>query len=85
MAKVKTPKKKLVLVWVHWFDASYQRGESTDDELTPRFELESGGLLVREDGESISIATDCHVDDRIWRHISHIPKPNIIRIRRFKL
>lgn len=75
-------KKTVTLVWVRWFDASYQRGECTDSELVTKVELESAGLLVREDEESVSIAMDSYVNDRTWRHIEHIPKVNILRIKR---
>lgn len=44
------------VAWVRWFDASHQRGECTLDEFVPRVELESAGLLVHEDEESVSIA-----------------------------
>ena len=73
------------VVLVRWLDASYQRGECTDDELNPRVELESAGLLVREDDDFISIALDRYGGDRTWRYIEHIPKVNVIEIRRAKL
>lgn len=76
-------KRKRQLVFVTWFDASYQRGELTEDELVTRVEMQSGGLLVKEDKETISIALD-HYDDT-WRHISHIPKVNVKKIKRFPL
>ena len=69
-------------MWVRLFDASYQRGECTEGELVPRVELESAGLLVREDEESVSLALDRYSDDGLWRYIQHIPKVNIIEIRR---
>jgi hypothetical protein len=82
VAGVKRPKR--VVVWVRWFDASYQRGECSDDELQPTVELESAGLLVREDEDSISLALDRYEVDGTWRHIEHIPKVNVRRIRRLK-
>lgn len=72
------------IVWVKWFDASYQRGECADVDLVPRVELESAGLLVREDKESVSIALDHYTDDATWRYIEHIPKVNILRMRRMR-
>lgn len=77
-------KKKLnkTLVYVRWFDASYQRGECDLSELTTQVELESAGLLVREDEESISIALDSYRNDGTWRYIEHIPKVNVRKIRR---
>jgi hypothetical protein len=79
MAKKKTGR---VLAWVKWFDASYQRGECSDSELVPRVEIESAGLLVHEDKESVSIALDHYDADRTWRYIEHIPKVNVRQIKR---
>jgi hypothetical protein len=73
---------KRTIAWVKWFDASYQRGECTDDELVPRVEIESAGLLVHEDKESVSIALDRYDADGAWRYIEHIPKVNVRCIRR---
>jgi hypothetical protein len=73
------------IAFVRWFDASYQRGECTIDELVTRVEIESAGLLVREDEESISLAIDRYSEDETWRYISHIPKVNVLEIRRFPL
>lgn len=70
------------LVLIRWFDASYQRGECTAGDLVPRVELESAGFLVREDGKSISVALDRYCGDQTWRHIEHIPKVNVLEIRR---
>ena len=80
MGKKKKPKK--MIAYVRWFDASYQRGECDLSEMNTRVELESAGLLVREDEESISIALDKYKDDGTWRYIEHIPKVNVLRIRR---
>jgi hypothetical protein len=76
---------KRTLALVEWFDASYQRGECTDDELVPTVLLESAGLLIREDKESISIALDSYPVDGTWRYIEHIPKVNVRRLRRVTL
>lgn len=78
----KSKKVKKTLAYVRWFDASYQRGECDLADLNTRVELESAGLLVREDEESISIALDEYKDDGTWRYIEHIPKVNVLRIRR---
>ena len=63
-------------------DASYQRGECTESELVRRVEIESAGLLVYEDKDSISLALDRYDVDGTWRYIEHIPKVNVRRIRR---
>jgi hypothetical protein len=70
------------VAWVKWFDASYQRGECTREELVPRVEIESAGLLIHEDEDSVSLALDHYEADGTWRHIEHIPKVNVRRIRR---
>jgi hypothetical protein len=78
----KRPKR--TLVYVRWFDASYQRGEVTDDELVDRVELESAGLLVRETKEAVSIALDRYEHDGVWRYVQHIPKVNVLELRRLE-
>lgn len=75
--------ESVTLAYVRWFDCSYQQGEHRTNELVTRVDLHSGGLLVREDDESISIALDRYDDDDTWRHIQHIPKVNVISIQRF--
>ena len=77
------PKRQVALV--RWFDASYQRGECTEDELAPRVELESAGLLVREDEDTVTIALDRYDGDQLWRYIEHIPKVNITKLRRLAI
>lgn len=71
------------LVWVRWFDASYQRGECTQEEIIPRVEMESAGLLVQESPESISIALDWCPQERVWRYIQNIPRVNVLAIKKF--
>ena len=73
------------VAWVRWFDASYQRGECTLDEFVPRVEIQSAGLLVHEDEESVSLALDSYVDDSTYRYIEHIPKVNVIELRRLQV
>lgn len=82
---------KTTLAYVEWFDASYERGECHIDEITPRVELKSAGLLMREDEHTISIALDVYDDDPslhsqgLWRYIQHIPKVNVKRIKRIQV
>lgn len=73
------------VAWVRWLDASFQRGECTDDELVPRVELESAGLLAAETDETISIALDRYEADGVWRYIQHIPKVNVREVRRLNV
>jgi hypothetical protein len=79
---MKTTAKTTTLVWVRWFDASYQHGECTVDELVSKVELESAGLLVAEDAKTVSLALDYYQADDTWRHIQHIPKVNVIRMKK---
>ncbi len=80
MAKLKQRPK---LAYVKWFDASYQDGQFMQDELNPNVILHSGGLIAAEDRKTISLALDRYDDDGTWRHITHIPKVNILKIVRF--
>lgn len=72
------------LVVVDWSDASYQRGECSVEEFVPRVVLCTAGHLVREDADTISVALDCYDAEGTWRHIQHIPKVNVLRVRRLK-
>ncbi len=71
------------LAYVKWIDASYQDGQCVEDELNPLIEMESGGLIAREDKRTISLALDRHAPDGTWRHVTHIPKVNIVKLVRF--
>ena len=78
-------KPKRTLALIKWFDASYQRGECTKDEFVTRVELESAGILVQENADTISIALDRYAGDDTYRHIEHIPKVNVLSVRRIVL
>ena len=73
------------LVYIEWIDASYQRGECTDEELRQFVKLQTAGLLVAEGKEFISVALDRYAEDKFWRYIEHIPKVNIKKIKKFKI
>jgi hypothetical protein len=75
-------KQKRILVWIRWYDASYQRGECNEDELVTKVEVESAGILVKEDADFVSLALDQYEADRVWRYIEHIPKVNIRQMRK---
>lgn len=79
------PKPRRTLVYIEWLDASYQRGECELSDLTPLVVLQSAGLLVREDKQTISIALDYYPNSELWRSIEHIPKINVKRIVRRKI
>lgn len=71
------------LAHIKWFDASYQRGECTADELFSEVYLHSAGILVRETETVVTLAIDRYDNDETWRYISHIPKVNIVEIQTF--
>jgi hypothetical protein len=77
--------RRLTLAYIRWFDASYQRGECDESELVPQVEIESAGLIVREDKDTISIALDRYEADQLFRYIENIPKVNVRKIKRIKL
>jgi hypothetical protein len=79
---VPDPRFRIPLIHVWWFDASYQRGECSDEELNTKVEIESAGLLVREDKETVSLALDRYERDQVWRYIQPIPRVNILRMRK---
>jgi hypothetical protein len=70
------------LAYVLWEDASFQRGECADEDLVPRVVIESAGLFVREDDESVSVALDHYQTDGLWRYIEHIPKALILQFKK---
>ena len=84
-SRAKEAKIGLVLAYVRWFDASYQRGECTLDEMVPRVEIESAGILVFEDDETISIALDRYKSESTYRYIEHIPIVNVLEIKRLSV
>ena len=67
------------LAYVEWLDASYQEGPLGEDDFEPRVVLVSAGLLAREDDETITVAADYDARAGEWRHVSHIPKVNVVR------
>lgn len=73
------------IVWIEWNDASYQTGELTLEELNPLIRLHSVGWLLREDDESISIAMERCDEQSTYRHVTHIPKVNVVRIKRVQV
>jgi hypothetical protein len=83
---VSKPKPRtLTVAFVKWFDASYQRDECRDEELNPTVILESAGLLAHEDEKTISLSLDRYEADQVWRYTQHIPKVNVLKIRKWKV
>ena len=66
------------LAYIEWLDASYQEGPLGEDDFEPRVILVTGGLLAGEDDETITVAADYDARADEWRHVSHIPKVNIV-------
>lgn len=81
--EVETPSTPEMFAYVRWFDASYQRGECTDEELNAVVVLHSCGILVRETDDHVTLAMDRYDADGTWRYIEHIPKCLIAQIERF--
>ena len=83
------PRSKRRVVFVRWFDASFQNEECTEDQLNPDVILETAGIFVREDERFLTLALDFHDSDdrsdKTWRHISHIPKVNILKTKFFSV
>lgn len=75
------------LVYVRWFDSSIFKGEqSALDEIDIGVsEMESAGLLLREDEQSITIALDRDVEDRTVRLLLCVPKVCVREMRRFTI
>lgn len=67
------------LLYVEWLDASYQEGPLSEEDFEPRVVLVSAGLLAREDDETLTLASDYDPRSGEWRHVSHIPKVNVVR------
>ena len=77
---------KRKLVWVRWRDACsayrtiYADEMETYDALT---DVETVGLFVKEDAESLTLAVDYMPDQGKWRDIIGIPKVNIVKRKVF--
>jgi len=76
--------KKRKIAYVRWCDASYQRGEITKSEVVPHIELESVGMLIRQDADTVSIGLDYNPLDKSWRFVLNIPRANIVSMIVFK-
>jgi len=77
-------KHRTKLVYVRWFDSSITQGETvTSEDAAGILENESAGVLVQQDGTSITLALDRCIDTGGLRCTLCIPKANIRSIRRF--
>ena len=67
---------------ITWFDSFYEGGPYAKGDFRSRCEMESAGHYVSENDDHVSIAMEFDEEYETWRHITHIPKVNIIK-RRF--
>jgi len=73
------------MVYVRWFDASYQNADCSADNFNTRVELETAGWLAAQDAETVSVAMEHYEAHETWRHVTHIPRVNIIKLRYIKV
>jgi hypothetical protein len=80
-------KSHSTLVYLRWFDSSIFKGEMCSLEETDIgiHEMESAGLLVAEDKESVTLALDRSVTNRGLRLLLCVPRVNIRKIKKFKV
>ena len=77
--------KRTTLVYVRWFDSSITQGETCHpDDAAGILENESGGLIVKEDKTSITLAMDRCLGTQGLRCTLCIPKVNIRSVKRFR-
>jgi hypothetical protein len=69
------------VVYIRWFDASFQASDLTADEMNVRCEIENVGFLVRDADGYVSMAMGRYRPGDQWRYIQHIPKVNILEMR----
>lgn len=68
------------LVYIRWFDAHYEEGETKIEEIQQRCELQYVGFLVKTTDEAVTLSLECPDDGRT-RNPFTIPRQNIIEIR----
>ncbi len=68
------------VIYVRWEDACWDPDRWIGaDDIDPKFELESVGILVRDDGKYVSFATDRR--GNTYRNVHHIPREYIKEMR----
>lgn len=79
--------RTITVVAVRWFDASFLRGEVTEEELKNRQPpwMVSSGTFIAEDKDSITLGNDYNEADRTWRFVLTIPKVNVVRVRKTRV
>jgi len=80
------PKTRPVrLVYVRWFDSSITQGETCHaDDAAGILEMESCGVLVKEDKTAITVALDRCLGTQGLRCTLCIPKVNVRSVKRFR-
>lgn len=77
-------KKGHPIAIVDWFDASMQKGPMLPEEMRPFITLRTVGWLVRADNKVVTVAMDFHEEDGTYRDIAHIPRVNVLRIKKMR-
>ena len=85
MAKSKKHDTLTTLLLVRWSDAAIgQNGTYTPEEAHGLHDLETAGLLIKEDKDSVTLALDRCIQTGGLRCTLCIPRVNIKSIRWFK-
>ena len=83
--KRKRKKSGTTIIYLCWFDSSITRGETClPEDAAGILENESAGVLVAEDGKSITIAMDRCPETGGLRCTLCVPKVNLRSVRRFR-
>jgi len=83
MKKKKKNKKFIVdMVYIVWDDASYEDGNCNLDDLSGLVECWILGWLVKETADVMTIALEYQPDTESWRHVCHIPKSQIKKMKK---
>ena len=74
------------IIAVYWRDSSFNSEYDTGEDAWPYILLYDVGWLIREDEDGIVFCSEVSdaYDSKQARHVSAIPKENIISIQRFK-
>lgn len=76
---------KTTLALVEWVDAAHEDGPVRADEMAGLVTVHSAGLLVREDDESITLATDYSKAKGTWRDVTCIPRSCVKWVRKARV
>ena len=82
-----TLKKLPPIVEITWKDSWTNSGgkwSSEDLRREPNFILTSAGYLIHRDKRGINIAGEYRKEDKMGRHVQHIPAAMVLRVKRLK-